>query len=76
MNRRVTGAIFCLTAGILFSARYITAAIFMSNISSWDSELFKAGLEYQGYALLVLSIISLIVGITYLIWSEIEDKKH
>lgn len=76
MNRRVTGAIFCLIAGLLFSARYITAAIFMSNISSWDRELFKAGLEYQGEALLVLSIISLIVGITYLIWSEIEEKKH
>lgn len=72
MSKRVTGAIFCLIAGILFSARYITAAIFMSNTSSWDSGLFKAGLEYQGNALLVFSIISLIVGIIYLIWSEIE----
>lgn len=75
MNKRGTGAIFCLTAGILFSARYITAAIFMSNIASWDEALFAAGLEYQGDALLIFSIISFAIGIIYLVRSEIEERK-
>lgn len=50
MNKRGTGAIFCLIGSLLFDARYITAAIFMSNVSSWDSMLLAEGLEYQGYA--------------------------
>ena len=75
MNRRITGAIFCLIAGLLFAARYIAAAVFMSNVSSWDSDLFAAGLEHQGPALLILSIISLIAGIIYLVWAEMEDRR-
>ena len=74
MNRMITGAIFCLTAGLLFAARYIAAAVFMSNVSSWDSDLFAAGLAYQGSTLLILSIVSLIVGIIYLVWAEIGNK--
>lgn len=72
MNKRGTGAIFCLTGGLLFAARYIAAAIFMSNVSSWDSMLFAAGLEYQGYGLLVFSAVNMIAGIIYLVWAEIE----
>lgn len=76
MNKRGTGAIFCLTGSLLFAARYITAAIFMSNITSWDSELFAVGLEYQGLGLLALSIVSWISGIIYLVWAEIEERKQ
>lgn len=76
MNKRGTGTIFCLIASLLFSARYITVAIFMSNTASWDNELFALGLEYQGNALLVFSIISLIIGITYLVWAEIDERKN
>lgn len=75
MNKRGTGAIFCLIASIIFSARYITAAVFMSNFASWDNQSFSAGLEYQGSVLLIVSIISLIIGVLYLILAEIEDKK-
>lgn len=74
MNKRGAGVVFCLLAGLLFAARYITAAIFMSNVSSWDKELFAAGLEYQGNGLLIFSVISLLAGIAYLIWAEIEEK--
>ena len=76
MNRRGTGAIFCLMGSLLFAARYITAAIFMSNTSSWDSMLFAAGLEYQGDGLLIFSVISVIIGAVYLVWAEIEERKH
>lgn len=74
MSKRGTGAIFCLIAAVLFAARYITAACFLSNMQSWDAELFAAGLEYQGNRLLILSVISLIVGVIYLIRAELEER--
>ena len=75
MNKRGAGAIFCLIAAILFSARYVSAAIFMSNVISWDASLFEAGLEYVGNPLLVGSIISLIIGVAYLLWAEFSKSK-
>ena len=74
-NKRGTGAIFCLTAGILFSARYIAAAVFMSGVTRRNAELFKVGLEYVGSPMLILSIISMVVGIAYLIAGELEDRR-
>lgn len=74
MNKRGAGVIFCLIAGLLFTARYFVAAIFMSGVASWDSELFAAGLEYQGNGLIICSIISLAAGVLYLVLSEIEGK--
>lgn len=47
----------------------------MSGVSSWDANLFSSGLEYVGSPLFYLSIISLIIGVDYLIWEELEDKK-
>ncbi|MBS5988027.1 hypothetical protein [Clostridium sp.] len=76
MNKRGVGAIFCLIASILFSARYIAAAIFMSGVLSWDAGLFQAGLEYVGTPLLYLSILSLIVGVGYLVWEERGNNKE
>lgn len=76
MNRRGTGVVFCLIGALLFAARYITAAIFMSNVSSWDSMLFSSGLEHQGNGLLIFSVLSFVAGIVYLVWAEIDERKH
>ncbi len=75
MNKRGAGVLFCLIAAILFSARYISAAIFMSGVVSWSNDLFLSSLEYIGYPLLSLSTLSLIVGVAYLIWAEWEEWK-
>lgn len=75
MGKRGAGAIFCLIAAILFSARYVAAAIFMSGVLSWDKALFNAGLEYVGTPLKTLSVLSLIIGIGYLVWAEVSVKK-
>lgn len=75
MNRRGTGTIFCLISAILFSTRYISAAIFSSNVSSWDAELFSHMLSYVGNTLTTLSIVSLVVGIAYLLVAEILEEK-
>lgn len=75
MNKRGTGVALCGIAAFLFAARYITAAIFMSGVSSWSNQLFFAGLAYQGTALLTGSIVSLLAGIAYLVWAEIEARR-
>lgn len=75
MNRRGTGAVLILTAGILFSSRYIAAALFMSNITSWSYDLFQAGLGYIGSLPAVVSMILCIVGVFYLVFGEM-DKGH
>ena len=48
MNNKGVGVIFCLISAILVSAKYISAAMFMSNLATKDASLFKKGLEYVG----------------------------
>ncbi|MGN0764999.1 MAG: hypothetical protein ACI4MO_00755 [Christensenellales bacterium] len=75
MNKRASGVIFCVLAVITFVARYIVASIFMSNLdNNWNSHNFNLGLEFQGPALLIVSIICLVLGVAFIIWQEIEDK--
>lgn len=45
MNNKGVGVIFCLISAILVSAKYISAAMFMSNFATKDASLFKKGLE-------------------------------
>jgi hypothetical protein len=73
MQRRTVGMIFICIAAFLYGIRYISAAIFGSNVSSWDSSLFKEMLHYVGNGPSVFSVLSLIVGIIYLVISEFEQ---
>lgn len=75
MNKRGIGGIFCLIATILYATRYITTAIYMSQTTYWDAESFANGMAYVGNELLYLSIISLIIGVVYLILGE-SDKEN
>jgi len=77
MTRRGVGAIFCMISAILFSTRYLIAAIFISNIQSWESEMYEIALKATSEnPLIFLSIISLIIGLTYLVWGEISKKQE
>jgi hypothetical protein len=75
INRRGAGVVFCFISAFLLATRYISASIFGSGVASWDKGLFNAMLKYTGNTLIILSIISLIVGIFYLVLAEIEIKK-
>ena len=75
MNNKGVGAIFCLISAVLASARYIAAAAFMSNVTSWDGSLFQAGLSYVGSPLKVTAILALIVGICFLGYGVVQDFK-
>lgn len=74
MNKRGTGVSFCAIGALLIVCRYIAAAIFGSNVSSWDAGLFNAMLEYVGTPLKTLGIVSIIIGLAYLIWAELSKE--
>ena len=73
MNNKGVGAVFCLISAVLACTRYISAAIFMSNVTSWVSTLFQAGLSYVGSPLKAASIIALVVGICFLGYGVVQD---
>lgn len=72
INKQGAGVSFCFIAAFLFSVEYISAAIFGSGISSWNSVLFNNMLIYIGNTLVALSVIALGVGIIYLVKAEKE----
>ena len=76
MNNKGVGAVFCLIAAVLTAARYLTAAVFMSNVSSWSAELFQRGLEYVGSPLTIMAVVSLIVGIVFLVLGIRQDLRE
>ena len=76
MNNKGVGAVFCLIASILTAARYLSAAIFMSGVSSWDSELFQVGLSYTGSLLQWAAVAALIAGVAFLGMGLYQDVKN
>lgn len=75
MSNKGVGVIFCLISTILFSAKYISAAIFMSNIATKDASLFKKGLEYVRPFLSIEAILAMIIGILFLGYGLYTDSK-
>jgi mannose/fructose/N-acetylgalactosamine-specific phosphotransferase system component IIC len=74
--RQIVGLGFCAIAAFLFAARYICAAIFGSNVSSWSAELFRAMYGYVGSGLSIAAGVSLLVGIAYLIRGQRTDGQE
>ena len=75
MNNKGVGAILCLVAALLTCTKYISAAIFMSGVASWDAELFKAGLSYIGPSLTIAAAVALFAGVFFLIFGFLTDTK-
>lgn len=56
----------CTLLGIsafLYAARYITAAIFMGSVRSWNQELFQASYQYVGDDLTTWASIAFVAGL-------------
>ena len=75
MNNKGVGAIFCLISSILISAKYISAAMFVSGATAVDAVLFKAGWEYVGPFLTVAAFFALVVGILFLGYGLYQEIK-
>ena len=73
MNKRGTGVAYLAIAALLFSAKYISAAIIGSGITSWNKDLFNVMLKFVGFPLHIYSIIALILGLAYIGWGEYEE---
>ena len=74
MNNKGVGAVFCLIATILMGVKYIAAAVFMSNTSSWSAELFGSALSYVGPLPTIAGAVALGVGIFFLVLGFSKDK--
>lgn len=65
MNNKGVGVTFCLIFAILVSTKYISVAMFMSNLATKDASLFKKGLEYVGPFLSIEAILAMIIGFCF-----------
>ena len=77
MSRRITGAMFCAIAALLFGVRYVVAAQLFSGMhpGEIDPATLDQYLAYEGTTLLTVSVVALVVGIAYLVWAELEDLR-
>ncbi|MGG1617796.1 hypothetical protein ACIFQM_22750 [Paenibacillus sp. NRS-1782] len=74
MNRRAAGVSFCFIATILYVSRYFIVTSGVLNYA--DAPLYIALNRLNGHdVLLVLSIIALIIGVTYIIIEEVRKGK-
>lgn len=76
MNKRGVGVSFCGLAAFLYASYYLTAAIWGSNMSSWDAETFNHLLSYIGPSLKNYSMVCLCIGIFYLVWAEWSEHSN
>jgi len=76
MNRRGTGIFFILIASFLYCTKFLTAAIFGSGVMSWSYDLYHVMLDYVGNSLNVWSLLSLLVGLFYLVWAELDSLRN
>lgn len=75
MENKIVGAIFCFMSAVLISARYISVAIFMSGVVSWNAALFATALEYVGPFLAIAAGVAFIIGILFLGYGLYQDIK-
>ncbi len=76
MNKRIAGFGFVSLAAFLYAIKYLTAAIYFSNVQSWGREYFSHSLHYVGPGLSVWAGLSLIIGVYYLVSAEWSEKKR
>ncbi|GLI07758.1 hypothetical protein YDYSG_37880 [Paenibacillus tyrfis] len=75
MSRRTAGVILLAISAFLTGVKYLTASIYSTSSPAtvYGPDSFKQWLDYVGGNLTTYSIITLIVGIIYLILAEIYD---
>lgn len=75
MIKSILGSVFLLISAIFYSTRYICASIGASNSDTWSVEEFNVLLENVPNNLLILSIISLLIGLVFIVWSILDRPK-
>ncbi|GIN25546.1 hypothetical protein J31TS2_21260 [Bacillus licheniformis] len=75
MIKSILGSVFLLISAMFYSTRYICASIGVSNSDTWSVEEFNVLLENVPNNLLILSIISLLIGLVFIVWSILDRPK-
>lgn len=76
MNKGIMGAIFLLISTMFYLVRYICASIGLSNSDRWDLEEFYVILKNVPNNLLIFSIISLLIGLIFIIWGFLDLRNR
>lgn len=76
MIKSILGSVFLLISAIFYSTRYICASIGVSNSDTWSAEEFNVLLENVPNNLLILSVISLLIGLVFIVWSILDRPKE
>ena len=76
MSCRSTGGVLIAVAAFLYATRFVSAAIWGSGFSSWNAEHFTNLLGYVDQGLTNWSVIALVFGIAFLVWSEIDEFRR
>ena len=78
MSRRKTGVTFIAISALLFTTRFISAAIWGSGFTSWNTERFHTLLGYVDQGLTTYAVVALVFGALYILWAEIRalTKAH
>ena len=72
--KKIAGSILILAAVISYCCKYLCAAIYMGGLSERSAENFKLGMEYVGGWFDVISVVTLLLGIIYIVYSEYEER--
>lgn len=76
MKKQILGSIFLLIASILYSAKYISAAISGVNSTMWGEEEFSQFLSFVPLPLNIAILTSLVIGLTYFVWGILDSQKE
>jgi hypothetical protein len=76
MNKQIIGSIFLLMTTILYSTKYITAAIAGADNGTWVEEDFIRYLSYTPSIFNVFIFFTMLIGIIYFVGGIIDSKKE
>lgn len=74
-GKRIAGAILLLVSAISFLSKYFVAAIYGSNVASWDTSSFQTLLSYVKGPYEVIGIIALLGGIVFFVSAAVQEYR-
>lgn len=75
MRYDIIGSMLICAAAFLYAARYIAAAIFMTGVTNWNAELFRASYSYVGNGLTIWSTLALIAGLGAIVAGTVAHSR-
>lgn len=75
MHKQLIGSIFFLISGILYSTKYISAAITGASSTVWNEEEYIFYLSLIPNEITIVLYFSLFIGVVYFVWGFLELRK-